>query len=199
MHDIITINSDLYHRIYHICINLQGAQLVHVIDGDCIELTILNTITSLVEWCVNVKALSYLSRQARWGFLCAWIFQHTEKFLRANRYFASFVCISWVRCEVLACPLWAFYATCVPQAWKLHVRYGQHMCTVRYGHVNSVVNVRELRTRCKTAWTYKNESFPQYLQAIYQYWEIKMISRYCKNLYGFIDAGNYSPILENTE
>ena len=72
--------------------------------------------------------------------------------------------------------------------WKLRVRYRQHTCTAKYGHVNSVVNVRELRARCEGTWTYKNERFSQYWRTIYQYWEIKMINRYCKNLYGFTDV-----------
>ena len=44
-------------------------------------------------------------------------------------------------------------------AWMLRVIYGQHTCIARYGRVNSVVNLRELRARCEGTWTYKNERF----------------------------------------
>ena len=64
--------------------------------------------------------------------------------------------------------------------WKLCVRFEQHTCTARYGRVISVVNARELRARCEGTWTYKNERFSRYWETIYQYWGIKMISRYCK-------------------
>ena len=67
------------------------------------------------------------------------------------------------------------------------------------GRVNSVVNAMELHARCEGRWTYKNECFSRYQETIYQYWEIKMISilisRYCKNFYGFTDVGTYLPIL----
>ena len=66
--------------------------------------------------------------------------------------------------------------------WKLRIRYGQHTCTARYGRVNSVVNARELRARCDGTWTYDMNVFSEYQETIYQYWEIKMISRYCKTL-----------------
>ena len=45
-------------------------------------------------------------------------------------------------------------------AWKLLVRYGQHMCTARNRRANSVVNAMELRARFEGTWTYKNERFP---------------------------------------
>ena len=81
---------------------------------------------------------------------------------------------------------------------KIRVRYGQYTCTAWCGRVNSVVYARELCASCEGTWIYKNEHFPRYRETIYQYWEMKTISRYCRKLYGFTDAGNYLRILEMT-
>ena len=115
-------------------------------------------------------------------------------------------------CVSVASVLPGMWATPRDGAWKLRIRYRQHTITARYGRVENVVNAFELRTKCEGAWTYRNEHFSQYWETIYQYWEIKMISRYCKILYGFIlmseiiyryckllsDIGNYFPKSWNT-
>ena len=135
------------------------------------------------------------------GFLRAWIFQHAEKFCGQTNILKSYVYfpsrMRGTRVSV-ASVLRGMRGTPGDGVWKLRVRYGQHTCTARYGRVNSVVNVRELRARCEGTWTYKNERFSRYWETIYQCWEIRMISRYCKRLDGFTDVGNYLPITEIT-
>ena len=54
-------------------------------------------------------------------------------------------------------------------AWNVRFRYGQQTCTAKYGRVNSVVNVRELRARFEGMWTYQNERFSRYWETIYQW------------------------------
>ena len=95
-----------------------------------------------------------------------------------------------------------FYVACVPHqgmARESYVLYTDN--TARYGRVNSVVNARDLCARCEGTWTYKNGRFCRCRETVYQYWEIKMISRYCKKpiwIYWcrklFADIGNYFPI-----
>ena len=62
-------------------------------------------------------------------------------------------------CVSVASILCGLCATAGDGAWKLRITYVQHTCTARNGHMNSVVNARELRARCDGTWTYKNESF----------------------------------------
>ena len=76
------------------------------------------------------------------GFLRAWIFQHAEKVLRANRYFASFACTSRVGCEVPECLLRVFYVACVP-----HPEMARESCVLETD------NIRALRgTGVCTGW-----------------------------------------------
>ena len=69
--------------------------------------------------------------------LHAWIFQHAEKVLQADQYFAaSFTCTPRAGCEVPACLLQAFYVACMPHPGTVcesyvRIRYGQHTCTAK--------------------------------------------------------------------
>ena len=75
-------------------------------------------------------------------FFRAWIFQHTEKFLRANRYFASFAWTTRVRCEIPACLVQMSYLAYVPHPRVAHER-----------HVLDTDNIHALRdTSVWTAW-----------------------------------------------
>ena len=65
-----------------------------------------------------------------------------KKFVRANRYFASFACTSPIRCEVPTRLLWVFYVACVP-----------HPRMARESYVLDTDNIRALRgTGVWTAW-----------------------------------------------
>ena len=150
----------------------------------------------------TVKALPHLSGQATWAF-CVHKFSSKQENFCGKPYFASFACTSRVECEIPARLLRVFYVR------KLRIRCGQHTCTARYGHVNSVVNARELCARCEETWMYKNERFYPILgnhlsvlinqndfqilqktllisEIIYRYW--KLLS----------DIGNYFPKSWNT-
>ena len=154
-------------------------------------------------WCYHkhFKARSHLSGKATRVFVCM-DFPARRKSSAGKLIFCKF-CVYFPSgilstCVSVASVLRGMRATPGDGVWKLPVRYGQHTCTARYGRVNSVLNVIELRARCERTWTYENESFYRYWEAIYQYWEIKIISKYCKNLYGFTDVENYLPIMEIT-
>ena len=120
-----------------------------------------------------------------------------------------FPCRMQGTCGSVAGVLYGMHATPGDGAWKLRTWYGQHTCTARYGHLNSVVNARELRARCEGMWTYKNEWF------FFWQWQIirkskwfsdiaktfmdllmsEIIYRYWKLLF---DIGNYFPKSSNT-